>query len=79
MKKIALSLILGCILTVSASVRTSSADNPVDLPVCATNGDKDGDGVSDAVDSSEADSCIATSTGYENCATGAGDGIDDCQ
>lgn len=49
------------------------------LPACATDGDKDGDGVADAVDSDEYDSCQATSGGYENCTTGAGDGLPDCQ
>ena len=49
------------------------------LPACATNGDKDGDGVSDVDDQTETDSCTLTSTGFEDCETGAGDGIPDCQ
>ena len=49
------------------------------LPACASNGDMDGDGVPDAYDSDEKDSCLASWTGYEDCSTGAGDGIPDCQ
>lgn len=50
-----------------------------ELPACQTAGDKDGDGVLDLVDSDEVDSCTASSTGLEDCLTGAGDGLLDCQ
>lgn len=49
------------------------------LPPCASDGDKDGDGVADWVDSDETDSCTASFTGVEDCSTGAGDGLPDCQ
>lgn len=49
------------------------------LPACATNGDLDSDGVFDIDDSDETDSCLASSTGLEDCSTGAGDGVPDCQ
>ena len=49
------------------------------LPACAATGDKDGDGVSDEADSDEADSCTASTSGLEDCATGAGDGLPDCE
>ena len=49
------------------------------LPACALDGDKDGDGIVDEDDSDDADSCLASSSGLEDCMTGAGDGIPDCQ
>jgi hypothetical protein len=51
----------------------------VSLPLCATDGDKDRDGVPDVLDADETDSCLASSSGYEDCTTGVGDGIPDCQ
>jgi hypothetical protein len=48
------------------------------LPACATNGDKDGDGVLDSADQTDTDSCTLTDTGFEDCSTGAGDGLPDC-
>jgi len=59
--------------------RQTRADEPAPLPACATDGDKDGDGIADEVDNDETDSCKASSTGRENCDTGAGDGLPDCQ
>lgn len=59
------------------STQTALADDQ--LPVCAANGDKDGDGVPDAQDQTDDDSCTSTHTGFEDCATGAGDGLPDCQ
>jgi hypothetical protein len=61
-----------------ATLTAAPAKAEATLPVCATSGDKDGDGVADADDSTQTDSCTLTSTGFENCLTGEGDGIPDC-
>lgn len=68
----------GAAAFVAPRLRHAQADPPA-LPACAADGDKDGDGVADADDSDEADSCRASSTGFEDCSTGAGDGLPDCQ
>jgi hypothetical protein len=70
MKKILL------LLAMSFLIGTPSIAQSV--PVCAVNGDMDSDGVLDDVDSDETDSCLATSSGHEDCTTGAGDGVADC-
>jgi hypothetical protein len=57
----------------------SRAQEGPSLPTCAVNGDKDGDGVVDWDDSDEADSCLVSSVGLEDCNTGAGDGLPDCE
>jgi hypothetical protein len=49
------------------------------LPPCATDGDKDQDGVPDELDVEEQDSCLASSSGYEDCEYGEGDGLPDCR
>jgi hypothetical protein len=49
------------------------------LPACSLDGDKDGDGILDADDSDETDSCLESNSGLEDCSTGAGDGVPDCQ
>lgn len=51
------------------------------LEACGTTGDQDGDGVPDASDSSQTDSCFIDETGLRenSCETGAGDGIPDCE
>jgi len=52
------------------------------LPPCATDGDMDGDGKPDSSDVSRADACDDDPYGLceDNCdcATGEGDGLDDC-
>lgn len=78
MRYLILSLLTALSLVVfTAAPQTARADDP--LPACATDGDMDGDGVLDVDDSDETDSCLASSTGLEDCSTGAGDGLPDCQ
>lgn len=78
MKRILKTTLFLAALAFLASPAPSTAEEPT-LPACAANGDMDADGVADADDSDEADSCLASSTGLEDCSTGAGDGIPDCQ
>ncbi len=48
------------------------------LAACVAGNDWDQDGKLNADDVTPDDSCSATSTGLEDCSTGAGDGIPDC-
>lgn len=67
-------------LIVSCNSRDSDTGSAAQaLESCGTTGDQDGDLVPDNVDSSQNDSCTATATGFEDCTTGAGDGIPDCE
>lgn len=68
---------LGLLLAFSPYNDVAAAD-PV-LPACEVDGDMDQDGVADLLDSDETDSCLQSSTGLEDCITGAGDGYPDCQ
>jgi len=78
MKK-TIALIAAAALLAIGIVIASPAVRAQSLPACATDGDMDSDGVPDAQDSDETDSCLVSSSGYEDCSTGAGDGIPDCQ
>ncbi len=72
-------ILITCGITVSLAVLPGIRDAQSEpLPACSLVGDKDLDGIPDVVDSDEVDSCIASSTGYEDCTTGAGDGLPDC-
>ena len=79
MKKHILIAILATIGLGGGLAITATPSRAQSIPQCASNGDKDGDGVADAADSDERDSCTASSSGYEDCSTGAGDGIPDCE
>lgn len=70
------TLLTLAMLLLSAPVVAHADD---DLPLCAADGDKDGDGIADSSDQTEDDSCTLTDTGYEDCETGAGDGLPDCR
>lgn len=72
-----LAALLGFVLTCALAVKVVQAEEP--LPYCAADGDLDGDGIADEIDSDETDSCLASGSGFEDCSTGAGDGIPDCQ
>ena len=79
MKYLLLSLLTALSLVAfTAAPQTAQAEDPP-LPACATDGDMDGDGVPDETDSDETDSCLATSTGLEDCFYGTGDGQPDCR
>jgi len=82
MKRILMTIALASIFAIGGFTlfhpSQSHAENQ-SLPTCATDGDMDGDGVLDADDSDETDSCLASSTGDEDCTTGAGDGHPDCE
>jgi hypothetical protein len=58
---------------------TGTADQA--LESCGTAGDQDGDLVPDLLDSSQTDSCLLdpNNFGFNDCTTGAGDGIPDCE
>jgi hypothetical protein len=79
MKRIIISIgiVLGLGVLLSPRLLRAQAHGN-SLPPCATDGDKDGDGVPDEVDVEEQDSCIASTSGYEDCDYGEGDGLPDC-
>lgn len=56
----------------------ASGDGPQAIPACVTGSDWDQDGRSNDTDVTADDSCTASTTGAEDCSTGAGDGIPDC-
>ena len=71
-----LMIVAGLIFTYPGhGMATETAPEP---PPCNTDGDMDADGISDDEDVDETDSCQASSTGVEDCETGAGDGVPDC-
>lgn len=51
------------------------------IETCGTTGDQDGDLVPDLLDTSQTDSCLSDPYGFglNDCSTGAGDGIPDCE
>jgi hypothetical protein len=76
MRNLLIALFAACALAVfMAAPQTASAEDP--LPCAATDGDMDGDGVLDEDDSDELDACHLSSSGLEDCSTGAGDGLPD--
>ena len=70
------SIILGITLAAYGSPTQGSAQGS--LPACVPGNDWDQDGVANDDDVTADDSCNATSTGIEDCTTGAGDGQPDC-
>ena len=74
------------IILMIASCATNDDNKPTGttaqaLETCGTTGDQDSDGVPDASDSSQTDSCLLDPHGFglNDCATGAGDGLPDCE